>query len=80
MFIAISRLLWAFDFGVIEGKRPDPDAIAEGLACMPAKYECEIKAREGREGIVRGVWEEARRGELDGEGQWRELPRRERKV
>jgi hypothetical protein len=74
MFIAVSRLLWAFDFKVIPGKVPDPDAISEGLACMPAKYVCDITPRDGKAGSIRTVWEEAQSA-LDGEGQWKELPR-----
>ena len=74
MFIAISRLLWAFDFATIPGKEPDPNAISEGLACMPAKYVCDITPREGKAESVMGCWEEAKRA-LDGEGQWMELPK-----
>jgi hypothetical protein len=74
MFIAISRLLWSFDFRAISGKVPDPAAISEGLACMPAKFECEITAREGKAGVIRGVWVEAQTTQLDAEGQWRDLP------
>jgi cytochrome P450 len=73
MFIAISRLLWAFDFAAVPGNVPDPAAISEGLACMPAKFACEITAREGKAGVIRGVWDEARTTQLDGEGQWRDL-------
>lgn len=74
MFIAISRLLWSFDFRSIPGKKPDPAAISEGLACMPAKYTCDIKAREGKAELIRAIWEEAQSA-LDNEGQWRDLPR-----
>lgn len=74
MFIAISRLLWSFEFQSIPGKDPDPAAIAEGLACMPAKYTCDIRAREGKAELIRGIWDEAQSA-LDDEGQWKDLPR-----
>jgi hypothetical protein len=77
MFIAISRLLWSFDFASIPGQEPDPAAISEGLACMPAKFVCEITAREGKAELIRETWGEAQ-SVLDGEGQWKELPSRMR--
>jgi len=75
MFIGISRLLWAFDFEAIPGKVPDPTAISQGLACMPSRYSCDIRPREGKADVIRAVWAETQ-SVLDRRGQWRDLPDR----
>lgn len=73
MFIGISRLLWSFDFRSIPGREPDPSAISEGLACMPARYTCNIKPRYEKAKLIRAVWNEAQNA-LDDRGQWKHLP------
>lgn len=70
LFIAISRLLWAFDFRPVEGKEPDPTRLRQGIVMMPEPFEADIRPREGKADLVRSIWEEAQTL-LDEDGQWK---------
>ncbi|KAK8037829.1 cytochrome P450 [Apiospora marii] len=78
LFLAISRLLWAFDFkrAVADGKEvvPDPDDLLDGMMILPNPFLADIRPRTAaRADVVRREWERVAEG-LDGEGQWREVP------
>lgn len=73
LFLAMSRLLWAFDFQEIPGKTPDPSKLSQGILATPEKFDADIKPRMGRGEQIRGIWDEAQ-SVLDGEGQWVKLP------
>ncbi|PSN72189.1 cytochrome P450 [Corynespora cassiicola Philippines] len=45
LFIALSKILWAFDILPIKGARYDTFAYTEGFNIRPKKFECEIKVR-----------------------------------
>lgn len=70
LFLGMSRLLWAFDFRTVPGKVPDPTQVTQGFLCMPQTYEADIKPREGRADLIRGIWDDAQSA-LDEEGQWK---------
>ncbi|KAK7906571.1 cytochrome P450 [Apiospora marii] len=79
LFLAISRLLWAFDFkrAVADGKEvvPDPDDLLDGMMILPNPFLADIRPRTAARADVvrRREWERVAEG-LDGEGQWREVP------
>lgn len=73
LFLAMSRLLWAFDFHPVPGKTPNPAKLSQGILATPDKFEADIRPRKGRADQVRSIWEEAQ-SVLDGEGQWKVLP------
>ncbi|KAI0822419.1 cytochrome P450 [Trametes gibbosa] len=55
LFIAIARLLWAFDIvpaldGAGERVLPDPWAFTDGFNSKPVSFECRVKARSGEVG------------------------------
>ncbi|KAH6718660.1 cytochrome P450 [Leptodontidium sp. MPI-SDFR-AT-0119] len=77
LFIAISRMLWGFQFS-----RPkdasgefiaiDRDAVTPGLIVQPAPFPCNIQPRdEKRAAIIAAAWEEAQI-DLDEEGNFTE--------
>jgi hypothetical protein len=80
LFLAISRLLWGFDFrrAVDEatGKEivPDMDDITEGLFVLPKPFKANIVPRDAAKAArVREEW--AKMEELlDGELQWKNVP------
>ncbi|KAF2251620.1 cytochrome P450 [Trematosphaeria pertusa] len=45
LFIALSKLLWAFDILPLKGVRYDIFAYTEGFNIRPRKFECEIRVR-----------------------------------
>ena len=74
LFLAIARMLWAFDIGPVEGNElPDPDRLTQGFVCMPEEFEVSITPRDERRAeMVRKEWEEAQ-SLLDKETkQWKE--------
>ncbi|KAK7948932.1 uncharacterized protein PG986_009818 [Apiospora aurea] len=80
LFLAISRLLWAFDFrrpvDEVTGKEivPDMADLTEGLFVMPRPFRAVITPRsEARARRVREEWE-AVKGLLDEEMQWKTVP------
>ncbi|KAF2827188.1 cytochrome P450 [Ophiobolus disseminans] len=78
LFLAVTRLLWAFDFKSAPGatKMPDVDDLVGSLTVQPAPFEVTIQARtKAKEKMVREAWEDVHEGLLDGEtGQWRNVP------
>ncbi|GAO50649.1 cytochrome P450 [Saitoella complicata NRRL Y-17804] len=52
LFITVSRLLWAFEFREIEGKEVDETAYEQGANHGPKPFECDIRVREGRRGVI----------------------------
>ena len=79
LFLAIARLLWAFEFHPASDGRggvvmPDADDLTEGMLVQPRPFKARIVPRDGgRERVVREEWAKMG-GLLDGEGQWRVLP------
>ncbi|KAI1335380.1 cytochrome P450 [Xylariaceae sp. FL0016] len=80
MFLAISRLLWAFDFRApLDGSDgsevlPDPARLIPGMLVQPEPFPARIEARsERRAGVVREAWRECR-ALLDERFQWKEMP------
>lgn len=45
LFIALAKILWAFDILPLEGVKYDTFAYTEGFNIRPKKFECEIKVR-----------------------------------
>ncbi|KAF2660297.1 cytochrome P450 [Lophiostoma macrostomum CBS 122681] len=45
LFIALSKILWAFDIEKVKGRTYDTFAYTEGFNIRPQKFECEIKVR-----------------------------------
>jgi cytochrome P450 len=81
LFLAISRMLWAFDFQapIDEGGReiiPDQDAVTQGFVSAPVTYKAIITSRtEKHAEIVRKEWELAVAKDLDPQTmQWRNVP------
>ncbi|PYH46717.1 cytochrome P450 [Aspergillus saccharolyticus JOP 1030-1] len=80
MYLAISRLLWAFDFQrVVDPVTqrevvPDQDALVEGLMAMPKPFPVTITPRSGEKAQrVREEWETVQ-PMLDEAGQWKSVP------
>ncbi|KAI1161564.1 cytochrome P450 [Nemania serpens] len=81
VFLALSRLLWAFDFkrakDPLTGKEivPDMDELVDGILSMPKPFKCEIVPRdEYKARRVREEWDEVKKL-LDEEMQWKEVPK-----
>lgn len=81
LFLAISRLLWAFDFHRArhpdsgEEIVPDMDDLLDGVFVLPKRFEVDIRPRWAERGErVRGEWERVREEVLDEGGQWRVVP------
>lgn len=80
LFLAVSRLLWAFDFRrVVDEKTgeevvPDMRDLTEGLFVQPRPFRADIRPRsEQKARRVREEW--SKMGELlDGEMQWKAIP------
>lgn len=70
LFIAMSRLLWAFDFLPIKGNEPDQTMLRQGIVMMPEPFEADIRTREGKADLVKNIWQEAQKL-LDEDGQWK---------
>lgn len=76
LFLAVTRLLWAFDFKIPDsGKIPDVDDLRGELTVQPAPFEVKIVARsESRKKMVRKTWLDVEETLLDREGQWKTVP------
>jgi cytochrome P450 len=79
LFLAISRILWAFDIKPKKDAQgnpimPDPEKLTQGFVCMPEPFVCDIKPRSvERAKMVEKEWEEARQL-LDADMQWKNIP------
>ena len=71
LFLAISRILWAFDITPAEdgdGKPviPDQEKLTQGFVCMPEEYPAKITPRSPeRAEMVRKEWRDAEAKLLD---------------
>ncbi|KAK5129958.1 hypothetical protein LTR08_002675 [Meristemomyces frigidus] len=52
LFIALSKLLWAYDIGPIEGREYDIFDYTDGFNVRPRKFECVIRVRSERHRAV----------------------------
>lgn len=79
LFLAISRLLWAFEFQKAvdgEGREIVPDAgdLTEGFMVQPRAFRAKIVPRSGEKvNVLKEEWGRME-GLLDGEGQWKGVP------
>ena len=79
LFLAISRLVWAFDFkpAIISGKEviPEPERFTQTAVVMPEPYPVRIipRSQEKAERIRRD-WDNAKELLLDEQLQWRDIP------
>ncbi|KAI0451231.1 cytochrome P450 [Xylaria acuta] len=80
LFLAISRLLWAFDFNrpvdPSTGKEivPDMEDLTKGLLVCPNSFDADIKPRsESKAKAIREEWNKMAEL-LDGELQWKTVP------
>jgi len=79
LFLAMSRLLWAFNFEKardIHGNEIVPDAgnLTEGLIVQPKAFPARITPRDaGKAQQIRSEWAEMETS-LDGSLQWKDLP------
>lgn len=80
LFLAISRLLWAFDFTAAvdsvtgEVRMPKSDDNTDGLASWPKPFEANIKPRNASKAVmIRREWANMREL-LDDDLQWSTLP------
>ncbi|KAK2057163.1 cytochrome P450 [Colletotrichum caudatum] len=80
LFLGIARLLWAFRLErAVDGRGaevvPDADDITDGVLVQPRPFPARITVRsEAHAQIVRKEWEAAQEL-LDGDDQWKEIPR-----
>ncbi|KAI0197905.1 cytochrome P450 [Astrocystis sublimbata] len=80
VFLAISRLLWAFDFrraiepGTKREILPDMDYIVDGMMAMPKPFAADIVPRSpSKAEAIRDQWNEVSKM-LDENGQWVSVP------
>ncbi|CAG5186013.1 uncharacterized protein ALTATR162_LOCUS11468 [Alternaria atra] len=60
LYIALAKILWAFDIRPKEGVKYDTFAYTEGFNIRPQKFECEIKVRsEAHKQVLMGDLKEA---------------------
>jgi len=81
IYLAISRLLWAFDFKrAVDPKTrkeivPDMNDLAEGMMTLPHPFPAEIVSRSPYKAqCVRDEWAEVSKL-LDDQSQWRDVPK-----
>ncbi|KAH7383957.1 putative cytochrome P450 [Pyrenochaeta sp. MPI-SDFR-AT-0127] len=81
IYLAISRLLWAFDFKrAVDPKTqqeiiPSMDDLADGMMSLPHPFEAKIAPRSAHKAqCIREEWAEVSKL-LDGVGQWKEVPK-----
>lgn len=81
MYLAIARLLWAFDFRTAthphSGERlvPDMDDLKDGLFVQPQPFPVQITPRDDDKAqAIRGEWHQTSRDLLDETGQWKKVP------
>ncbi|KAH7351469.1 putative cytochrome P450, partial [Pyrenochaeta sp. MPI-SDFR-AT-0127] len=72
LFMAISRMLWAFEFKRIDGEKIVQDAVTDGFIVRPVDYGCIITPRsQDRVELIRREWETAQKV-LDTDGNFNE--------
>ena len=80
MFLAISRLLWAFrmEAPLDQGGKPtspDPPRLIPGMLVQPEPFEAAIQPRTQKHAeTIRSEWADAFKL-LDAEEQWKEIPK-----
>lgn len=83
LFLAVTRLLWAFDFKPAVDERtgkakamPDVDDLRGSLTVQPAPFEVRIVPRtEDKAAMLREMWADVQKVSLDEETkQWKHLP------
>ncbi len=71
LFLAISRILWAFDITPVEDENgspiiPDQERLTQGFVCMPEEYRAKIMPRSPKRAeLVRNEWKAAEEALLD---------------
>lgn len=79
LFLAIARLLWAFDFAPAKDNAgndilPDPSNLTDGVLVRPEDFPVVITPRsEEKAEAVRREWARVEE-KLDRKGQWRKVP------
>lgn len=80
LFLAISRLLWAFDFQRATDQEtsreiiPDMNDLVDGIMVLPKPFLADIRPRSASKAeYVRQEWSQMLKM-LDGQGQWRAVP------
>jgi hypothetical protein len=74
LFLAISRLLWAFDVEAVEGEIVDPSNLSEGLLVKPNPFKARIVPRSLQKSeAVRLHWQLVEE-QLEENGQWNQVP------
>jgi cytochrome P450 len=62
LFIALAKILWAFDIAPLKGMQYDTFAYTEGFNIRPRKFECEIRIRsQAHEQVLKRELEVAER-------------------
>lgn len=81
MYLAIARLLWAFDFKTKTDQQngeelvPDMDDLTDGLFVQPRPFPVEIVSRDHvKARAIRDEWQQVSRDSLDETGQWKKVP------
>lgn len=79
MYLSISRLLWAFDFGRARDADtdaevvPDMNDLTDGIFVHPVEFKANITPRDSSKAeTVRRVWEKEARELLDVNMEWRD--------
>lgn len=83
LFLAVSRLLWAFDFqravDPATGREiplSDADDLQGGMFVMPRPFQARIIPRDDEKArIVNEAWKEASENFLDENLQWKSVPK-----
>ncbi|KAJ8126917.1 hypothetical protein O1611_g6721 [Lasiodiplodia mahajangana] len=79
LFLAISRLLWAFDFGKAVDKEtnleitPDMTDLVDGLFTLPNPFKANITPREGKAQLIQEEWARMQKV-LGPDLQWKHVP------
>ena len=77
LFLAMSRILWAFDIVPAKDKKgndilPDPSKLTQGLIVMPEPFEAAIRPRSAeRAALIRNTWADAQEELQPSTGQWK---------
>jgi cytochrome P450 len=80
LFLAIARMLWAFDFHVAwdaggNEMKPDADNLTEGMLVVPRPFPAQILPRdESKVARVKAEWSKVEEELLDDDLQWKVLP------